>query len=219
VIATHQGQNVEALVRTFNKLYHSSKTQTWKDTFWLGVPVLKCPLDLWIYQELVWSLRPDVIVETGTFKGGSAYFFATVCELIGHGRVVTIDIEPQESRPVHDRIEYVTGSSIAAPVLEHVRKATGAAATTLVVLDSDHSFFHVLPELRAYSQFVTEGSYLVVEDTNIDGVPVRPEDGRGPNEAVEAFLAETDRFERDPSLEKFFLTFNPGGFLRCVARV
>src|SRR4051794_28486461 len=172
------------LVGDFNKLYHSSKATTWKDTHWLGVAVLKCPLDLWIYQELVHAQRPDLIIETGTHTGGSALFLATMCDLIGHGRVLTIDIENRPGRPSHRRIEYLLGSSTDPAILKRVSAAAGARKSVLVILDSDHSDTHVLTELREYSRLVRPGGLLIVEDTNIDGIPVRPEEGPGPHSAV-----------------------------------
>lgn len=204
-------------VRNFHKLYYDSENQTWRDTYWLGVPVLKCPLDLWVYQELVHRLRPDHIVEAGTHKGGSAFFLACLCELLRHGKVISIDISFRGDRPEHERIEYIEGSSIADETLATVREIVSGSETVLVILDSDHDREHVLAELRAYSTIVTVGSYLIVEDTNLNGHPVRSDWGPGPAEAVECFLGESATFRRDPSLEKHFLTFNPGGYLVRVA--
>src|SRR4051794_36848818 len=114
------GEATVALVGEFSKLYHSSKATTWKNTYWLGIPVLKCPLDLWIYQELVHTQGPDLIVETGTHTGGSALFLATMCDLVGHGQVLTVDIENRAGRPSHPRIEYLLGSSTDPAILKRV---------------------------------------------------------------------------------------------------
>jgi cephalosporin hydroxylase len=200
------------VTEAFHRLYYD--TAVWKDTYWLGVRAQKCPLDLWIYQELLHELRPDLIVETGTAHGGSALYLASVCELLGRGEIVTVDIHPIEGRPDHPRITYVSGSSTANDVVEHVTGLAEGRERVLVILDSDHSRDHVLDELRIYGPLVSPGSYLVVEDTNVNGHPVLPEHGPGPMEAVEEFLAETDGFEIDVAREKFFLTFNPRGFLR-----
>jgi cephalosporin hydroxylase len=205
------------LLSEFNKLYHSNKKTTWKDTYWLGTQVLKCPLDLWIYQELLARHLPDLIIETGTFKGGSARFLATVCECLGHGRVLTIDIEDDLDRPEHPRISYLTGSSTEPHIVARAAAEAADAQRLIVVLDSDHGCSHVLEEMQAYAPLLSPGDYLIVEDTNIDGVPVRPEDGPGPNLAVRRFMAENRGFERDYSLQKFLLTFNPGGFLRLAS--
>jgi cephalosporin hydroxylase len=203
----------EAIVRRFHELYYGTQNKTWRDTYWLGVPLLKCPLDLWVYQELVYRLRPAYIVETGTHKGGSAYYLASLCDLLDHGRVLTIDTAFRGDRPRHPRIEYVTGSSVDPAVFGAVRGRVSGSDSTLVILDSDHDREHVLTELRMYAKLVTLGSYLVVEDTNLNGHPVRPDWGPGPGEAVDAFLAESPSYRRDPSVEKHLLTFHPGGYL------
>jgi cephalosporin hydroxylase len=180
-------------------------------TFWFGTHIYKCPSDLWVYQELLHMTRPDLVVETGTFSGGSALYLASLCELMGTGRVVTIDIDPQDDLPVHPRIEYVKGSSIAPEILEHVRAEAAAADRVMVILDSDHSKDHVLAELREYAPLVSEGCYLIVEDTMAG---VLPDHGPGPDEAIQEFLAENNSFEVDPECEKFLMTFQPGGYLR-----
>jgi cephalosporin hydroxylase len=203
-----------AAVRQFHRLYYYSSESTFQTTNWLGASVLKCPLDLWIYQELLTELKPDVIVETGTHEGGSALYLATICDLLGKGRVVTVDIEENDRRPAHDRIRYILGSSTADDVVARVKHELDGAQTVLVVLDSDHSRDHVLGELRIYGDFVTPGSYCVVEDTNVNGHPVYPEHGPGPMEAVDAFLDERSDYHIDPEREKFFMTFNPRGYLR-----
>ena len=112
-----QGDDVER----FTEVYYDGALfgETRADTRWLGVRTDKCPLDLWIYQEMLHELRPDLIVETGTAFGGSALYFASLLDLLGHGRVLTIDLQPQESRPEHPRIEYFDGSSVAPATVEH----------------------------------------------------------------------------------------------------
>jgi cephalosporin hydroxylase len=199
---------------SFHRLYYDSLV--WQRTLWLGTPVYKCPLDLWIYQELLVELRPDLILETGTARGGSALYLAGICDLLGSGRVVTVDIVAAE-RPQHPRITYVRGSSTDREIVAQLARAAESASTVLVVLDSDHAAAHVIAELNAYAPLVTAGSYVIVEDTNVNGRPVMPEHGPGPAEAVEAFLAEHgETFEVDSSREKFWMTFNPGGYLRRI---
>jgi len=207
------------VVDEFHKLYYHSAPTTWQDTYWLGVPIQKCPLDLWIYQEIIASERPTFIIETGTFLGGSALYLACLLDLvrIPQGRVVTIDIEHREGRPTHPSLTYLTGSSVAQEVLEQVHTMMRPSDRVMVILDSDHSASHVLEELRCYGPLVTPGSYLVLEDTNVNGHPAYPDFGPGPAEGLETFLAEDDSFEVDRSKEKFFMTFNPGGYLRKKA--
>ena len=201
----------DPVVRRFHDLYCKTGWRTWSKTEWMGVPLIKCPFDLLVYQEILFERRPDVIVETGTYRGGSAYFFASMCDLIGSGRVITIDIAEHEGRPEHPRITYLTGSSVAPETVSAVRESIGKDERAMVVLDSDHARKYVLEEIRAYASLVDVGDYLIVEDTNIrlwyqDATP-------GPMEAVDTFLSEDDSFEIDRSREKFFMTFNPRGYL------
>ena len=135
-----------------------------------------------------------------------------MCDLLGAGRVVTIDIDPQANLPAHPRIKYLTGSSVAPEVLEQVRDEATGEERVMVILDSDHSRDHVLAELMEYSPFVSEGCYLIVEDTTPERL--LPDFGPGPDEAIEEFLKENDSFTVDAACEKFMLTFQPGGYLR-----
>ena len=165
----------------------------------MGIPIQKWPCDLQTYQEVIWETKPDTIIETGTLFGGSALYFAHLLDAIGNGRVVTIDIENIQDweYPKHPRITYLLGkSSTDSSVLERVKSL--ASGKTMVVLDSDHSKAHVLKELQLYAPLVTSGNYLVVEDTNINGHPVSPEFGPGPQEALDEwpnrrFLLDTGR--------------------------
>ena len=139
----------------------------------------KTPLDLWLYQELIHELRPDVLIEAGTKFGGSAYYFARMFDLIDHGEVVTIDVEEQPDRPEHPRITYLSGSSTDPDVFARVGELLGDRKP-LIVLDSSHRRGHVLDELRLWSPLVPVGSYIVVEDTHAGGHPVTTNIGRGP---------------------------------------
>lgn len=204
-----------ALVEQFHRLYYHSHQQTWQNTRFLGVQVWKNPMDLWLYQEMIHELRPDVVIEAGTKFGGSAYYLARLFDLIGHGRVITIDTEPQPNRPEHPRITYLTGSSTDPAIAESVDELVGDGKP-LIVLDSSHRRDHVLDELRLWSPRVPVGWHIVVEDTHADGHPVTTRIGRGPWDAVERFLAEDDAFVVDESMHKFFFTFNPRGYLKRV---
>jgi cephalosporin hydroxylase len=186
---------------------------------WIGREMLKCPLDLWVYQEMIVINRPDVIMETGTYKGGSALFLANICDLVGHGEIVTIDIDTthQPIRPLHPRITYLSGCSTSPDILARVEGILKGRTNVMVILDSDHRRDHVLAELRSYHRFVPLGGYLIVEDTNLNGHPTYPGFGPGPREAVDTFLAETSSFIADRTRERFILTMNPRGFLRRVA--
>jgi cephalosporin hydroxylase len=201
-------------VKAFHRLHYGGGS--WANNSWLGTEVLKSPLDLWIFQEIICQTQPDVIVEAGTYKGGSALFMANILDLLGHGQVVTIDIEEMPGRPQHPRIHYLLGSSTAPETVEKVRTFLSPKDKVMVVLDSDHRKPHVLQELRIYSRMVTKGNYLIVEDTNLNGHPVHPDFGPGPMEAVEEFLRENNNFQIDSSREKFLVTFNPKGYLRKI---
>ncbi len=213
------------IIDEFHRLYYESSRQTWKNTRWLGVRAYKTPLDLWVYQELLVRVKPELIIETGTSEGGSALFLATVCDLLGCGEILTIDTAsrgrrapPDAERPRHARVTYLKGSSTAPEMLKTVAARARDKSPIMVVLDSNHTFQHVLDELRHYADFVTPGSYLVVEDTNLNGHPILPDLGPGPTEAVQQFLAERSDFAPDREQEKFLLTFNPGGYLRRQPR-
>jgi cephalosporin hydroxylase len=204
------------VVREFHELYYRRWLAQGADTInlsWFGHHVLKCPLDLWVYQELLVRTRPDVVIETGTKFGGSALYMATILDLIGHGRVITIDIEEQPLRPEHPRISYIAGSSVDTAVFEQVRKEVGSDRA-MVVLDSDHHAAHVNAEIIAYSPLVQVGDYLIVEDTNVNGHPAYPDFGPGPMEAVDKFLSENEEFVRDERCERLLMTLNPRGYLR-----
>jgi cephalosporin hydroxylase len=205
-------------VSQFHDLYYRHWLKRNADTLrlsWFGYEVVKCPLDLWIYQELLVRTRPDFVVETGTWYGGSALYFAMLLDHISHGRVVTVDIEVKPNRPEHSRITYLTGSSVDAAVIAQVRKAVGSYRA-MVVLDSDHHAGHVYDEIIAYSPLVQTGDYMIVEDTNVNGHPVWPDFGPGPMEAVEKFLSQNDEFVTDRRCERFLMTQYPRGFLRRI---
>lgn len=182
---------------------------------WRGWPMDKCAQDILAYQEIVAHLRPAIIVETGTWHGGSALFWADLCELNGGGRVLSIDVAPQQPLPGHPRLTYLVGDSVAPDTIRAAHD-WAAGETGLVILDSDHRTLHVLAELDAYSDLVAESGYLIVEDTNVGGHPVRPDFGLGPYEAVQAWLARTPAFQVDHEVEPF-VTFAPQGYLRPVS--
>lgn len=207
----------EAIVERFHQLYYGLGDATWRgSTSYRGTTIWKCPLDLWLYQELLHEIRPQLIIETGTAYGGSARYLGDLCDTLDLGEVVSIDTQVFEGRATHPRVTYLFGSSTSEEVLEQVRAKAPADAPVLVILDSDHTRDHVLAELRALAPLVTVGSCVIVEDTNVNGHPTYPSFGPGPMEALEAFLAENGDFVVDPVSEKFLMTFNPRGVLRRV---
>jgi cephalosporin hydroxylase len=200
------------IIDKFHKKYHG----VFQNTFWLGTPALKCPFDLWIYQEIIYDLKPDIIIESGTYHGGSALFLASICDLLNHGLVLTIDVANDINRTKHSRIVYLIGSSVSKDTLRSIKSYIKDDDKVMVVLDSKHDKKHVLRELKIYSKIVTRDSYLIVEDTNLNGHPVWPDFGPGPMEAVREFLTSTDDFIIDKEKEKHYLTFNPDGYLKRI---
>lgn len=180
---------------------------------WRGVTADKCPWDLLTYQEIIYDCRPDIVLETGSWLGGSALFFADICALNGHGAVLSIDLDPPAAGP--GRLTFLQGDSAAPATVERAR-AWADGRRGLVVLDAAHELPHVLAELDAYAPFVASGCYLVVEDTNINGHPVRPDFGAGPWEALEAWLPSHPEFAVDTSIEPY-ITFAPRGYLRRLS--
>ena len=187
----------------------------WTHTTWLGRPIATAPTDLLAYQELISRVRPDWIVETGTGDGGRTLFLASICDLVGHGQVVSIDEHPTGEAPSHPRITLVTGRPEDPTVSERVRTLVGGGSA-LVVLGTCADRESTDRQFRAYEPLVPAGSYVVVTDTVVNGHPVWTGFGPGPAEAVKQILTRHGDFSVDPDLEKYALTFNPSGFLRRV---
>ncbi len=206
----------EQVVAAFHRWYHANAATTFNNTYWMGVPTQKCPLDNWTYQEILHETKPDVLVETGTYKGGSAFFFASIFDLMKHGRVITVDIEDYPGKPPHDRVNFLLGSSTSQEILRKIRASIQPGEKVMVALDSDHRKEHVAKELALYSPLVSPGMYLVVEDTHFNGHPILPHFGPGPMEAVDEFVASHPEFVVDRTREKFGMTFNPRGWLKRV---
>ena len=194
---------------------------------WMGRPIIQLPQDMLAMQEIIWELRPDIILETGIAHGGSLVYYASLCHMIGHGRVIGIDIdirphnrEAIEAHPMISRIDLIEGSSIDPEVVADVRRRV-EGKSVLVVLDSNHTHEHVLSELEAYTPLVPSGGYCVVFDTIIESIsnelyPDRPWSvGNNPKTAVREFLLAHPEFEVDEDIEsKILITVAPGGYLR-----
>jgi cephalosporin hydroxylase len=184
---------------------------------WLGHDILKTPFDCWVYQELIHRVKPDFVIELGVMFGGALRFYASICDLIGHGTVLGIDISLAKVEAIdHPRISLIEGSSASPEIFEQVRERVGDG-TALVIADSDHEKSHVLSELRLFSKLVSVGSYYVVEDSLNDVMHWHPVPNEGPQAAAQLFLAETDAFVIDKRYsEKYIFSLSPLGFLLRV---
>lgn len=202
------------------KLFH--EVPVWSHMWFENVPIEKNPLDLWMMQQIIYETRPDFVIETGTFKGGSALYWAYTLNGMGleNSRVFTSDIQDltgtAATNPLWKKyVKFYKASSTSPEVVNDIaRRVKGHKV--LVTLDSLHTAEHVLAEMRAYAPMVNSGSYLVVEDTHMDGVPTDPHFGPGPLAAVMQFMKEggSKDFVQDFSREAFIMTFNPGGWLK-----
>lgn len=210
------------IVDAFHIEYESSRA--WEKLSWLGVPMYKLPFDAFILAEIIWSVKPHMIIETGTCRGGSALFYASLLSLLGEGVVLTIDKEnkwnPPETIPskIINRIYRRIADSVDPKVLKEIKETQSDfyKDPCMVILDSWHTKDHVAKELELYSPLVSVGSYLVVEDTHVSSHPVPWKWGEGPYEAVQEFLAKRDDFVVDTGCERLGITFNPSGYLRRV---
>jgi cephalosporin hydroxylase len=187
----------------------------WTHTSWLGRRIESAPTDLLAYQEIIASVQPDWIVETGTGDGGRALFLASICELVGHGRVVSVDDKLGGDLPQHPRLQYVEGREHEDPAVQTVRDIVGNDRA-LVIVGTRTDRYKSATQFEAYAELVPVGSYVVVTDTIVNGHPVWTAFGDGPMEAVKQVLIRHGEFVPDPAMEKYSLTFNPGGFLKRV---
>jgi len=198
---------------------------------WMGRPLIQFPQDMIAMQEIVWRVRPDLIIETGVAHGGSLIYYSSLLELLGNnGRVIGVDIDIREhnrieleKHPMFKRLDLIQGSSIDPAVADKVARLAEGRKSVLVVLDSNHTHDHVLNELKLYAPLVTRGSYLVVFDTLIEDMPDeffadRPwGKGNNPKTAVREFMTTTDRFAIDKEIDaKLLITVALDGYLRCI---
>ena len=200
--------------------YHQ-KNVVFDKVSWMGIPTLKTVLDLWIYQELIYSLRPDLIIEMGSFKGGSTLYLAQMLEQIGHGCIISVDLDHSHFMASHTRITTVTGSTQDPAIIERL-KGEASGRSVMIIHDADHSRNMVLADLQTYADLVSKNSYFIVEDGVVD---LFAEDtllgstmgGPGPLPAVRKFLEQDQRFIIDRSCERYLLTYNPCGYLKKIA--
>ncbi len=187
-------------------------------TNWMGQPIWQNVLDLWTIQETICEIKPELLIETGTNRGGSSLFYAHLFDLINHGRIITIDVKKLHDL-THSRITYLLGSSTAPDIVETVRQAAvQVTGPILVILDSDHGEAHVRKELDCYASLVTPGSFCLVQDGVIDTLWMLRGDRPGPLPAIKDFLKTHPEFEVDRERERrFLITHHPMGWLRRKA--
>lgn len=192
-----------------DSVYRKMNEKVMFQSTWRGVRAVKNPCDAWIYQELIYKYKPDVIIETGSYFGGSALMLSDFCGNAGKGRIITIEVEPENRRqwvPTAN-VHHILGSSSADPVVEEVKSLIRPGESVMVILDSDHHKEHVAEELRLYAPLVTKEQYLIIEDTWW-----RPGSG-GPWDAVEPYIYENrSKWRLDKDCERYLFTNNPNGF-------
>jgi len=197
---------------------------------WLGRPIIQYPQDIVAMQEIIWNVKPDLIIETGIAHGGSLIFYASILELLGKGEIVGIDIDIRkhnrkeiEKHKMFKRITLIEGSSVDDEVLKKIRGIAKKHKKIMVCLDSLHTYAHVLEELELYSPFVSRGSYLVVFDTLVEDLPNKLFEERpwgkkdNPKTAVKKFLQKNKNFVVDKEIDnKLLITVAKGGYLKRI---
>jgi cephalosporin hydroxylase len=222
-------ENLKSAAEAFNT---ASNTAQYSYNFtWMGRPIIQYPQDMVAMQEIVWNIKPDLIIETGIAHGGSLIYYASLLELIGHGEVLGIDIDIREhnkkeieGHSMFKRIKMIQGSSIDEGIVEEVKKYASGKEKIVVCLDSNHTHDHVLKELEYYSPMVSLDSYIVVFDTIVEDLPEgyfsqkRPWGvANNPKTAVNAFLKAHDNFEIDSSIDnKLLISVAPQGYLKRI---
>jgi len=207
---TAMGKDDELRKKSIDWMVHADRYKYTYNFTWMGRPIIKFPSDIVVQQEILWRIRPDLVIETGIAHGGSIIFTASMLELIGHGEVVAVDIDIREhnrkeieQHPMFKRITMIEGGSTDPEVFAGIKKMAEGKKTVMVVLDSNHTHQHVYDELRLYADLVSVGSYLILPDTFIEFFPKgyysnRPWDvGDNPYTAMKQFLAERDDFKID----------------------
>ena len=209
----------------------SNKAQYSYNFSWMGRPIIQYPQDMIAMQEIIWEVKPDLIIETGIAHGGSLIYYASLLELIGKGEVLGVDIDIREhnrkeieKHPMYKRIKMVEGSSIAEETINRVRKHADGKGKVIVCLDSNHTHDHVLKELELYSPFVSLNSYMIVFDTIVEFLPEgyfkyeRPWGvGNNPHTSVKDFLKKNKNFIVDNAIDnKILISVAPGGYLKRI---
>lgn len=227
--------NAERIIWDFRDLYYMTQVngrKTW-DLRWMGIPMLKCPMDLWVYQEIIHDLAPEVVIECGVYHGGSAAYMFMLGSMLGGIQVIGVDITLENLAPTvakmalnsRGKLSFIESSSTEPELVERLKRET-EGKRVMVVLDSAHDYAHVAAEMELYAPLVSLGNYMIVEDTNIDALAAKYGmivDGidyanNGPARAVERFLeANPSTWAADRSAERHLVTFNLNGYLKRIA--
>jgi len=229
IAANGKNDNLKSAAKAFNDA--SNSNQYSYNFSWMGRPIIQYPQDMIAMQEIIWEVKPDLIIETGIAHGGSLIYYASLLELIGNGEVLGIDIDIRahnkteiEKHPMYKRIKMIEGSAISEETLSQVKSAAAGKQKILVCLDSNHTHEHVLRELEMYAPFVSIGSYIVVFDTIVEDLPenyfkqTRPWGiGNNPKTAVYDFLKANSDFVIDESIDhKLLISVAPEGYLKRI---
>lgn len=192
------------------------QTRMLRRSTYFGVPAVKNPNDFWVYQEIIHAQRPDFIIEIGNYYGGSTLALAHLCDLLGHGHVIGLDISHEHVPPVvreHPRVTLLEGDACA--LFPQVQTLLGSAHNVLIIEDSSHTYENTLNILRQYHPLIPRGGYFIVEDGICHhGLDEGPQPG--PYEAIDVFVAENANFVIDRGQEDFLITWNPKGFLQRI---
>jgi cephalosporin hydroxylase len=197
-------------------IYHQ-KQIVFNRVSWFGVTIYKNPFDLWIYQEIIFNSKPDIIIEIGSAHGGSTLYLANILDLLGRGQVISLDIERSNYSIKHKRIIDITGDCLSQAIVDNVFELC-KNKTVMIIHDGDHHFEHVLKCLKLYSPLVSINNYFIVEDGVIDLFYANDGIGghEGPLKATVHFIESNSNFIFDSSCERYQITYNPKGFLKRI---
>ena len=215
----YKGPSDQWVIDRFHEIYYESFTSDW--TYFLGVPTIQYPNDNWVMQEIITEVKPDFIIETGTFTGGATLFYATILEKVNKkGKIITMDPYPKIEQASNfklwkEKVEFIKESSVSPKVIAQLTKRT-KNHKVLVTLDALHTKEYVLKELELYAPLVSVNSYLIVQDTHLNGHPIDPDHGEGPWEAVEVFLKNNKHYKIDHSKERHLISQYPSGILKRI---
>lgn len=216
----------EEIINVFHSIFYASENDhCGPPKLYNGVPIHKNPGDMFNYQQILFTQKPDYIIECGAFQGGSTMFFADTLKLIGKGKIVSVDICERDERwypqvEEHERTILIPGSSVAPDTVAKVKDVVKDGKSFFIILDSLHTKAHVLAEMESYAPLMAKGNYMIVEDSNLNGHPLPPEWHRqtmqegGPFEAVIEYMSRYNDFDIDKDMEnRFLFSYAPSGYL------